>query len=160
MKPIAHLLHGYIGCGKTTFARKLEQKLGAMRFSHDEWMVRLHGWNPPEERFSEYRAEVEELIWHEATRELHAGTDVILDMGFWTRDSRDEARIRVLSAGAIARFYDVSCPRQLMRARALKRSERPSIDSLWIDGAAFDKLIAEFEPMREDEEFVQIDGTQ
>ena len=160
MKPTTHLLHGFIGSGKTTFARKLERERGAVRFSHDEWMVRLHGWNPPEEHFGEYRAQVENLIWDEATRELSAGTDVILDIGFWTRESRDDARNRVRSLGAVAKFYEISCPQQIMRARALKLSERPSTDSLWIDGAGFDKLIAEFEPMQDDEEFLRIDGTR
>ena len=159
MKPTTHLLHGFIGSGKTTFATKLERELGAVRFSHDEWMVRLHGWNPREEHFGEYRAQVENLIWDEATRELNAGTDVILDFGFWTRESRNEARNRVRSIGAAAKFYKISCPQQIMRARALKRSERPSTDSLWIDGPGFDKLIVEFEPMQDDEEFVRIDGT-
>lgn len=32
-------------------------------------------------------------------------------------------------------------------------------DSLWIDRAAYEKLDALFEPMRDDEEFVSIQGT-
>lgn len=159
MKPIAHLLHGFIGSGKTTFARQLERECGAVRFSHDEWMVRLHGWNPPEERFGEYLVQVENLIWDEATRAMRAGNDVILDFGFWTRESRDLARNRVHSIGAVARFYEIYCPQQIMKARALERSSSPSTDSLWIDGPGFEKLSAKFEPMLDDEEFVQIDGT-
>lgn len=160
MKPIAHLLHGFMGSGKTTFARQLERKCGAVRISHDEWMVRLHGWNPPEEHFSEYRAQVEKLIWDEATRVIGAGTDVILDHGFWTRESRDAARDRAHSVGAATKFYEVVCPQEIMRARALDRSKSPKTDSLWIDGAGFDKLFAAFEPMQDDEEFIRIDGTK
>ena len=159
MKPIAHLLHGFIGSGKTTFARQLERECCALRFSHDEWMVKLHGWNPPEEHYGEYFAQVENLIWDEATLAVRAGTNIILDFGFWTRKSRNLARNRVLSIGATAKFYEILCPQQIMRARALERSKSPSTDSLWIDGAAFDKLIVEFEPMQKDEEFVRIDGT-
>jgi predicted kinase len=159
MKPIAHLLHGFIGSGKTTFARQLERERGALRLSHDEWMVRLHGWNPPEEHFSGYMAQVMNLIWDEAALAVRAGTDVILDFGFWTRESRDLARERTRSIGAAAKFYSVSCPRHIMRARALERSKSPSTDSLWIDGPGFDKLFADFEPMQDDEEFVRVDGT-
>ncbi len=122
-------------------------------------MIRLHGWNPPEEHFGAYRVQVEELIWAEAARLIGAGTDVILDHGFWSRDSRDEARERACSAGAEAKFYEVCCPREIMRVRALERSKSPKPDSLWIDGPGFDKLIAGFEPMQDDEEFVRIDGT-
>ncbi|MEM1156137.1 MAG: AAA family ATPase [Pseudomonadota bacterium] len=158
MKPIAHLLHGFIGSGKTSFARKLERESGAVRISHDEWMVRLHGWNPPEEQFEEFSAQVEELIWVEAERAIDSGVDVIFDNGFWARESRDAARTRALSFGAMAKFYDVVCPLEIMRLRALDRSKSPRADSLWIDGAGFDKLFVEFEPMQEDEDFVRIDG--
>lgn len=37
----AHLIHGYIGAGKTTFARRLETELPAVRFTHDEGMARF-----------------------------------------------------------------------------------------------------------------------
>jgi predicted kinase len=142
IKPTAHLLHGFIGSGKTTFARQLERECGGVRFTHDEWMVRLYGWNPPEKHFAEYYARIENLIWEEAARVVRAGTDVILDFGFWTRASRDAARSRVQAIGAEARFYEVWCPQRIMRARALERSKKPSVDSLWIDGAGYDKLSA------------------
>ena len=51
--PTAHLIHGFLGAGKTTFARQLEQRIPAIRFSHDEWMARLYGVDPPVERFEE-----------------------------------------------------------------------------------------------------------
>ena len=159
MIPTAHLLNGFIGSGKTTFARRLERECGAVRFTHDEWMVKIHGWNPPEESYGEYFAQIENLIWQEATLAIRAGTDVILDFGFWTRESRDVARNRARSIGAITKLYEVSCPQQIMRARALERSKSPSTDSLWIDGTGYDKLMAKFEPIQEDEVFVRIDGS-
>ena len=108
MKPTAHLLHGFIGSGKTTFARQLERQCGAVRFTHDEWMVKLYGWNPPEKHYEAYFARVENLIWEEATLVIHAGTDVILDFGFWTRESRDASRKRVCAIGAAAKFWSCS----------------------------------------------------
>jgi predicted kinase len=122
-------------------------------------MVKIHGWNPPEEHFDRYLAQIENLIWEEATLAIRGGADVILDFGFWTRESRDAVRDRVDSIGAEPRFYEIRCPRQIMRARALERSKNTSTDSLWIDGAGYDKLIVKFEPMQEDEEFVRIEGS-
>ena len=141
-------------------ARQLERETGAVRLSHDEWMVKTYGWNPPEAHFREYSAQIENLIWAEAARTIGVGVDVILDHGFWTRESRDSARDRARSAGAVAKFYALCCPHSTMRARALERSERPKTDSLWIDGAGFDKLFAVFEPMQDGEECVLIDGTR
>lgn len=50
-KPVAHIVIGFIGSGKTTFARKLERETGAVRFTKDEWMVRLFGNTPPKDTF-------------------------------------------------------------------------------------------------------------
>jgi len=63
------------------------------------------------------------------------------------------------AASAVAKFYSISCPEQIMRARVLARSENPPVDSLWINMAAYDKLKAGIEPMQNDEDFVRIDGT-
>ncbi|WP_084678562.1 AAA family ATPase [Actinopolymorpha alba] len=41
--PTAHLIHGYIGAGKTTFAKRIEQDAAAVRFSADEWLTTLYG---------------------------------------------------------------------------------------------------------------------
>ena len=35
-KPVAHIVIGFIGSGKTTFARKLEKETGAVRFTKDQ----------------------------------------------------------------------------------------------------------------------------
>jgi predicted kinase len=34
-KPIVYLICGFIGAGKTTFAKKLEEKTGAVRITKD-----------------------------------------------------------------------------------------------------------------------------
>ncbi len=41
--PTVHVIHGYLGAGKTTFARKLECELPAMRFTVDEWITCIFG---------------------------------------------------------------------------------------------------------------------
>jgi predicted kinase len=56
--PTTHLIHGYVGAGKTTFARRLEQELPAIRFSHDEWMTRLYGDDPPVDQIPELQHRV------------------------------------------------------------------------------------------------------
>jgi predicted kinase len=54
----AHLIRGFLGVGKTMLARRLEQDIPAIRFSHDEWMTRLYGDDPTvAERGSNFLAE-------------------------------------------------------------------------------------------------------
>ena len=59
-----HLIYGFAGAGKTTFARKLETDISAIRFTHDEWMVKLYGNNPEEQKFSDYYERISDLIWN------------------------------------------------------------------------------------------------
>jgi predicted kinase len=42
-QPIAHIICGFIGSGKTTFARKLEKETGAIRITKDEWIIKIFG---------------------------------------------------------------------------------------------------------------------
>ncbi|TNC16089.1 hypothetical protein FF100_02150 [Methylobacterium terricola] len=53
--PTAHLLFGFLGSGKTTLARDLEQRHRAVRFTPDVWMARLFGEDPPADSLSERR---------------------------------------------------------------------------------------------------------
>ena len=121
-------------------------------------MARLYGQNPPEERFAGHYASVNDLIWKQVERALRDGVDVIIDCGFWTRESRDAARECVSAAGGTPKFYSVACPESVMRARTIELSKHPPPDSLWIDENAFDKLKAGFEAMNDDEEYQLIDG--
>ena len=41
IKPNVYLICGFIGAGKTTFAKKLEEKTGAVKITKDEWSIRL-----------------------------------------------------------------------------------------------------------------------
>src|SRR5688572_8578404 len=45
----AHLIHGFVGAGKTTFAKRLAAETGAIRLSMDEWYLRLYTGGEPTE---------------------------------------------------------------------------------------------------------------
>ena len=155
---VVHLIHGLPGTGKTTFARKLEEESGAVRLNHDEYMTALFGNDPPAERFQEYADRIHALIWGQAQQFISRGIDVILDHGFWTRASRDEARIRVSAMGAAPRFHTMVCPDSVADARVLKRSEHLQLGVLHINQAAMDRFRARFEAMDDDEVCTKRDG--
>ena len=158
MAATAHLIHGFVGAGKTTFARTLEQQLRAVRFTHDEWMHRLYGPVPPADRFADLWAQVNGLIWERADPLLRRGEDVILDMGFWSRASRGRARQRVAQTGARSLLYHVVCPESVMRARTARRNRDVPGDSLWINEQAFDEFRNRFQSLGQDEEHQVVDG--
>jgi predicted kinase len=149
-----------MGAGKTTFARRLEAELAprVLRFTHDEWMHRLYGANPPEQEFTHLYDRVDALINQYAQAALRAGCDVILDKGFWSRRARDSARRLAQSAGAEPRLYWIKTPLEVMRERVRQRTADLPVDSLWINAPAFDKLLERFEPLDNDEQHVLIES--
>ena len=155
--PTAHLIHGFLGVGKTTLARQLEQKIPAIRFSHDEWMTRLYGDDPPVENFPEFYRRVSELLEQVWPRCLVLGVDVVLDFGFWARSERDAFRAEIAAVGAQARLYRVTCPEE----EAWRRIEKRNTDlqgSLYIARNTFEVLRHRFEPLGSDEECIEIVG--
>jgi predicted kinase len=146
----AHLIHGFLGAGKTTFALELSQRTGALRYSPDELMVERHGHDPPERHFQAYLDAVYAEINDAWPRALAAGRDVILDFGFWTRAWRDAARKRAGAVGAGVRLYCVRCSETTARERCRRRNLDPG-KSLFIADHTFDILKKRFEPLAPDE---------
>lgn len=151
-KPTAHIIIGFIGAGKTTFAKKLEKETGAIRFTKDEWMVRVFG-NTLTDKHEEYDTKMASLATDIALKCLHAGIDVILDEGYWVKEHRDAISEKVRNAGGIPKLYYIETPFEIMKARTLKRSEDPKEDAFIIDEKTFDRYWNFFNAPGADEEF-------
>ena len=153
--PLAFLLHGYLGVGKTTLARRLEAEHAAIRFTHDEWMRALYGNDPPEAVFADYAGRVSSLIEATWTRCLELGVNVVLDLGFWSRSERDRTRAIIARLGGECRLYRLTCPKEVARQRIGGRNEDLGA-SLFIAPATYDALKARFEPLGPDERSIEM----
>ena len=153
--PAAHLIYGYLGAGKTTFARQLERNIPAIRFSHDEWMVRLYGDDPPIEQFAVFYWRIHEQVQEIWLRCLELGLDVVLDFGFWTRQERDATRAKIIALGAEARLYRLTCPEDEAWRRIEKRNANLQ-GSLLIVRNTFEMFKERFEPLDPDETRIEI----
>jgi len=147
-----HMIHGYLGAGKTTLARKLERELPAIRFTHDEWTARLYGIDPPAERFADYAERVSPQIDAVWPRCVELGLDVVLDLDFWTRQGRDTARSRAQALGAAVRLYRLACPDEIAWQRIASRNAARDTGSLFIARTTFETLKTRFEHLDADEE--------
>jgi len=154
-QPIAYIICGFIGAGKTTFARKLERETGAIRITKDEWLVKIFGNKiTSDNKFAEYDKNVTELAKDIAFKILRSGGDVILDEGFWEKSYRDDIKKQLSELGVKPILYYVECSVEKMRERAVARSENLAKDSFEISGEMFDSYVKHWEPPTEDEEFI------
>lgn len=153
-----HLIHGLPGSGKTTYARTLAAQCSAVLLNHDERMIALHGTNPPESAFARFSREISETLWSETTRHVSTGKDVVLDWGFWTRASRDDARQRIQDIGAKGVLYRMVCADETARARAVARSSAGTDGALAINAEAWEYFRQQFEPIAADEKHCDVDA--
>lgn len=152
----AHLVHGFLGAGKTTFAEDLAQSRGAIRLSIDEWYLRLFAEGPTEHLDAASWRRIEGLLDELWPQLLRRDVDVVLDFGFWAREARDRARAVANSVGAEAVLYLVRCDDAVALARCLTRNETGG-PSFAITAAGFTEMRSRFEPLAEDELHVLIE---
>lgn len=141
--PTIHLMVCFIGFGKTTIAKELEQNIPAVRFTHDEIMFERYGRTP--DNFSEKYKLVDEFICAQVAENIRQGRDVILDYGFWTHDKREEYYqwARTLTDKVV--FHVVECDIQEARRRTLTRTQNDTT-ALMIDENIFDALLKQYQP--------------
>jgi predicted kinase len=147
----AHLVHGFLGAGKTTLARRLAVEHSAIRLSVDEWYLKLHADGPVYEWDAARGTRLLGALNEHWPALCARGIDVVLDFGFWRRALRDEVRALATSAGAATRLYALKCPDDVARARCIARNGTPG--AFLISAQGYDALKTSFEPLAADEAF-------
>jgi DNA polymerase III delta prime subunit len=127
--PTAHLVHGFPGVGKTTFAKQLERRLLAVRFSHDEWMVRFFGIDPPADLFPVQSRRVTDqirLLWprcldHRRIASSQPGC-------FAVRNADEPGKFRMLIGVSVFRLGDRSTQPLSLSQIWLEKRTPPTIE--------------------------------
>jgi predicted kinase len=159
-KPTVYLIAGFIGAGKTTFSKKLEAETGALRFTKDEWVIKVLGKNAPKlDNFEKFDGFLTNLATDIALQCAAHGVDVIIDDGLWFKRQRDDLLQRINSIGANIKRYYLKCPKEVLKQRVLERSKHPGTDSFIIDAEMFEKYYQSFEEPGADEGYIVIDNT-
>ncbi|MGA7670596.1 MAG: ATP-binding protein [Nitrolancea sp.] len=153
-QPIVYLICGFIGSGKTTFAKKLEEKTGAVRITKDQWSIRLIGNDPSIDGYAAWDRKIIGLSRDVAFYLTEKGIDVIIDEGFWAKEERDELKRKIAAVGAKAVIYYVNTPIETIRDRVVKRNSRLTVDSFKISRELLDQHLMSWEPPDEDEDYI------
>jgi predicted kinase len=140
---------GLPGSGKTTRARRLEARLGAVRLAPDEWMEAL-----ALDLYDEAaRGRVEALQWELARTLLARGLTVVIEWGTWARAERDALRLGARALGAAAELHHLTAPPHVLLDRIRRRGrEDPPIELAdllrWSEAfqAPTDEEVALFDP--------------
>jgi len=154
----AFLIAGQVCSGKTSTAKVLEEYTGAIRFTPDEWMLKLFPDHVNCEDFDRIFYKCCEISWGVAERCLSKGLSVILDFGFWKKKDR-EAYIKLLSElGYNCCSIYVSCEDRVIRERLRKRNKNLPEGVFHISEEAYDYFSPGFEEPSNDEKFLVFDN--
>jgi predicted kinase len=153
-QPIVYLICGFIGAGKTTFAKKLEEKTGAVRITKDEWSISFIGNDPTSDGYAEWDTKIIELSRNVAFQLADKGIDVIMDEGFWEKETRAEMKRRIEAIGAKEVLYYLDTPIETIRERVIGRNNNITKDSFKISREMLDNYLTHWQPPSEDEDYI------
>ncbi|HJO92769.1 MAG TPA: ATP-binding protein [Victivallales bacterium] len=146
------LVAGQLGSGKTTYAKKLEIKYNAVRFTPDEWMLNLYdGIVIPNKEFDKFFYRCCDLCWSIAEKFLAYNADIILDFGFWKKADRDKYRKLIVSSGWNIKLIYIKCPDNLIRTRIHERNSNLPYGCYYITDDMYNYFSPGFEEPLSDE---------
>lgn len=141
-----------MGFGKTTLAKKLAQDLPAILFTPDEFMRRLYSRNLPDAEFRIAHKKIDDFIWSLAEQAINAGTNVILDYGFWSKENRKITFERAKKITDKVVFHQINCDINIAKARVLNRTKENN-EELFIDENCFNMFLSQYEPIDTSENY-------
>ena len=150
---------GKICCGKSTYARRLQEAGNAVILSIDEITLSLF----PEgagEMHDTYAHRAEQYLLSLSLQILNTGTDVILDWGLWTRAQREWLRVFWEQHGVENEIHYLRTGKEewnrRIRNRNAQQTEEPS--AYFVDEGLLRKAESLFEEPDEDEADVIVDA--
>ena len=110
----AFLLCGKIASGKSVYAKKLCEREKAVLLSADELVLSILGGELGE-KHDEITQRVQAYLFNKSLDILRAGSNVLLDWGFWTKERRQAARDFYESRGVDCEFHYTDVPDEVWR---------------------------------------------
>jgi predicted kinase len=127
---LVHLICGSTGAGKTTYARALCARIGAVHFSIDEWMATLFWMDNPAPTDPAWAMERVERcmtqIWSTARQVAAQGVPCVLDFGFGMAELRKRYANLAREAGLSVQLHVLDIPADERWRRVEARDASPA----------------------------------
>ena len=150
------LVCGPTGVGKTTYSLSLSKEIGAIRFSIDPWMQTLFSKDMVSLDYSWMIERVKrcyEQIWEVSEQILTLDGNVVLDLGFTTKEQRDVFSNRAKKLGINAEIHYLDAPKDIRKKRIEKRNleKDPSVYAFEVTDMMFNFMEPKFEVPSQEE---------
>jgi len=144
------LVCGPTGAGKTTYSLSLSKEIGAVRFSIDPWMQTLFSKDMTSLDYSWMIERVNrcyEQIWQVSEQILSLNGNVILDLGFTTKEQRVLFSERAKALNIDSEVHYLDAPKDIRKKRIEKRNidKDPSVYSFEVNNMMFNFMEPRFE---------------
>lgn len=144
------LVCGPTGAGKTTYSLQLAKEIKAIKFSIDPWMQTLFAKDMVSLDFEWMMDRVNrcsEQIWQVSEQILAINGNVILDLGFTTKEQRDSFVIRGKELGLEPEIHYLHAPTAVRKERVDKRNTEkdPSVYAFEVTDMMFNFMEPRFE---------------
>lgn len=149
--PTLHLTIGLPCSGKTTRAKQLAAEHNAIRFTPDEWHLRLFGDDVGDPVHDLRHTTIEHIMWDVGSRALQCGVNVVIDFGLWSLEERDEFRARAKALGCDCVLHVCDVPEDELYRRLHARNAAAPKGVFVIPDSEMSKYIAVYQPPERDE---------
>ncbi len=153
---------GKLGCGKTTYAKRLCAERGAVLLSADELMLSLFGQNAGD-KHDEYLEKVKTYLLNKSLELVSRGVDAVLDWGLWTRAERVGVRAFYAAHAVPCEIHYLEIDEETRQRRIEARNRAVLADGMkdyFVDEGLAAKLDRLFEPPEPAEADVWIRQTE
>ena len=148
------LICGFLGAGKTTISKQLAKQYDAEYMNVDNHVMQMFARDEYESNWEICFTTAEDDLWQKIQLCAQSNTNVVFDVGFWTRKSRDAARARARQIEMTPIVYYVYAPDEILKERIAQRPGKIAENNI----KNFDTIKQMFEEPQADEDFIRIDN--
>ncbi|MRI35087.1 ATP-binding protein [Endozoicomonas sp. OPT23] len=144
------IVTGPTGAGKTTYSLSIAKEIGAIRFSIDPWMQILFSNDMTSLDYSWMIERVNRCyvqIWQVSEQVLELNGNVVLDLGFTTKEQRDHFTDLAKGLSIDSEIHYLNAPKETRKKRVEKRNleKDPSVYSFEVTDFMFNFMEPKYE---------------